>query len=830
MKINASVAIDGTLGLSQIPNATTDTDKFLVSDGGIINYRTGAEMLSDLGIAPGVASNLQHQVKAGVAINKGQAVYVTSADGTNMIVGLASNTAESTSSKTMGLLGATVAINGFANVITEGLLAGLNTIGATAGDPVWLGTGGNLIYGLINKPYAPAHLVYIGVVTRVNANNGEIFVSVQNGFELDEIHDVDLKTTIPVNGNVLGFNGTLWVNKTIAGWLGYVPANDANVVHKTFDETIDGSKTFLKDLKVNSITIGRGGGNSIENTVLGYRALEINNTGIGIIAIGNEALANNQLGNFNTAIGEGALKANVSTSELTAIGYSALQLNTNGQENTAVGAYALNINSFGNNNTALGFKALVSNTLASSNTAIGSRTLSDNAGGTFNTAVGANALALNIGGSDNTAVGMQALFQVLNGTDNTAVGSNSLRGNLASGNTALGAYALSENTTGAKNTAMGFYALHVNSAGSHNVAIGDESLRETNGSFNAAVGGQTLTNNTTGSSNMAFGYNALFNNSIGANNIAIGMGALFENLTGSGNIGIGLGAFDTYKLGVNNIGIGSTVEVAALGDNNSIVIGANAVGLGSNTTVLGNDLTDKTFIRGRITLGSGVDNGIDRLQVNGYTLSDGYKIPGGQITWFLKADGSYDTNTYAIANAYLPLVGGTLTGPLTINGTGSRPVIIDSNVNIKGNTGGWAIQHGFIGSLGTVKGGFGALGFEDALTYYYIGDFGAEKLKIDHTSSAATFLGSVTATGFFSSSDSKLKNIIKRDGDTIKFKWKDKRDNKVHIGYIAQEVKKKYPDQVNKGDDGLLTVNYIEVLVAKIQELENRIKILENVN
>ena len=211
--------------LQALNNATTDTDKFLVSDSGVVKYRTGNEVLSDLGITLNTASKLQHQVKAGVAINKGQAVYVTSADGTNMIVGLASNASEATSSKTMGLLDATVVINGFANVVTEGLLAGLNTVGANAGDPVWLGTGGNLIYGLLNKPYAPAHLVFIGIVTRVNANNGEIFVKVQNGFELNEIHDIDLKTTTPINGHILGFDGTLWVNKTIAGWLGYTPAN-----------------------------------------------------------------------------------------------------------------------------------------------------------------------------------------------------------------------------------------------------------------------------------------------------------------------------------------------------------------------------------------------------------------------------------------------------------------------------------------------------------------------------------------------------------------------------------------------------------------------------
>ena len=211
--------------LEALNNATTDTDHFLVGDSGTIKYRTGTQLLSDLGVNPGVAHTVSNEVKAGVAINKGQAVYVTSADGTNIIVGLASNASEATSSKTLGLLDATVATNGFANVVEIGRLSGLNTLGATAGDPVWLGVNGNLIYGLANKPYAPAHLVFIGIVTRVNSSNGEIFVNVQNGFELKEIHDVDIITNVPINGDVLGYDGTLWVNKTIAEWLGYTPAN-----------------------------------------------------------------------------------------------------------------------------------------------------------------------------------------------------------------------------------------------------------------------------------------------------------------------------------------------------------------------------------------------------------------------------------------------------------------------------------------------------------------------------------------------------------------------------------------------------------------------------
>jgi hypothetical protein len=167
--------------------------------------------------APNAAytSVVKHAVKAAEAITKGQAVYVSSANGTNIIVSKASNATEATSSKTMGLLETTVSTNGFTNVITEGLLAGLDTSTATAGDPVWLSTGGNLIYGLTNKPSAPAHLVFIGIVTRANNSNGEIFVHVQNGFELQELHNVAIVS--PSNGDTIVYDSTsgLWKNQPV---------------------------------------------------------------------------------------------------------------------------------------------------------------------------------------------------------------------------------------------------------------------------------------------------------------------------------------------------------------------------------------------------------------------------------------------------------------------------------------------------------------------------------------------------------------------------------------------------------------------------------------
>ena len=155
-------------------------------------------------------------VKLATAINKGQAVYVSSATGTNIVVTKASNVSEPTSSKTIGLLETTGATNAIVNVITDGLLTGLNTSTAVIGDPVWLGTNGDLIYGLSNKPYAPLHLVYIGIVTRVSGTVGEILIKVQNGFELYELHNVSALT--PSNDDFLQYESStlLWKNKQLS--------------------------------------------------------------------------------------------------------------------------------------------------------------------------------------------------------------------------------------------------------------------------------------------------------------------------------------------------------------------------------------------------------------------------------------------------------------------------------------------------------------------------------------------------------------------------------------------------------------------------------------
>lgn len=162
-------------------------------------------------------AQVKHLVKndTGVTIPKGSAVYVSSANGTNMNISLADADAELTSSKTMGITQSDIAQGAQGYVITEGLLSGLNTESATAGQSVWLSsTAGQLVFG--NPPEKPAHSVYLGVVTRVQQNNGEIFVKVQNGYELDELHNVLISS--PTNKQVLAYDTAsgLWKNLTVS--------------------------------------------------------------------------------------------------------------------------------------------------------------------------------------------------------------------------------------------------------------------------------------------------------------------------------------------------------------------------------------------------------------------------------------------------------------------------------------------------------------------------------------------------------------------------------------------------------------------------------------
>lgn len=145
-----------------------------------------------------------------VPITRGQAVYLYQATGNRASVKLAANTGDSTSAKTLGLVVETIAANGVGFVITQGVLDKVNTSAFAEGATLYLGASAGTLTS--TKPIAPNHLVYIGIVERSSAGNGQIYVKPQNGYELDEIHDV--RITSVQNDDILQYYaaGPYWRN------------------------------------------------------------------------------------------------------------------------------------------------------------------------------------------------------------------------------------------------------------------------------------------------------------------------------------------------------------------------------------------------------------------------------------------------------------------------------------------------------------------------------------------------------------------------------------------------------------------------------------------
>jgi hypothetical protein len=162
-----------------------------------------------------------------VAITRGMPVYAFSGTGDRMTVKRAYNTTDATSAQTVGLVFSTsIAANQKGLIMMQGLLDGLSILPTSTfsdGDPIYLGATAGTITKV--KPYAPNHLVYLGVVTTASPGAaGRMYVRIQNGYELDELHNVQAQTPT-VNDILYYFGGSpgQWKAASIATILGYAP-------------------------------------------------------------------------------------------------------------------------------------------------------------------------------------------------------------------------------------------------------------------------------------------------------------------------------------------------------------------------------------------------------------------------------------------------------------------------------------------------------------------------------------------------------------------------------------------------------------------------------
>jgi hypothetical protein len=243
----------GYLGLDLTPTATptlagtmswndADGTANLILKGGNVTLQVGQEQVT----------RIVNKTGANLLEANYQAVRVSGAQGNRLKVDLAQANIDANSAETLGLVTETINNNQEGFITTSGLVRNIDTTGTLQGE-TW--ADGDMLYlsgttaGRITniKPQAPTHTVIMGYVVRAHQTQGQIYVKVDNGYELDELHNV--KITSVANKNTLVYDSatSVWKNRNIFGTQGYVPYYDDTLLMKNSPIFTDGTQVIIGD-------------------------------------------------------------------------------------------------------------------------------------------------------------------------------------------------------------------------------------------------------------------------------------------------------------------------------------------------------------------------------------------------------------------------------------------------------------------------------------------------------------------------------------------------------------------------------------------------------
>ena len=218
----------GTAGTAIMRWNDTDGTVDLGLKGGNVTLQVGQENV--VRVVNKTGGNL---LESNYQVVRVRLVSEGGAAGQRLAVVLAQANNDTNSATTLGIVTENINNNQEGFITVFGSVREINTTGSLQGE-TWV--DGDILYlspttpgQLTNiKPSAPQHLVTVGYVEYAHAIHGKIFVKVDNGYELDELHNVDI--TSPVNNDVLTYNSStqVWENKGITTALGYTPENVAN--------------------------------------------------------------------------------------------------------------------------------------------------------------------------------------------------------------------------------------------------------------------------------------------------------------------------------------------------------------------------------------------------------------------------------------------------------------------------------------------------------------------------------------------------------------------------------------------------------------------------
>jgi hypothetical protein len=208
---NLSIANRTAAGLTIASDTGTDADA-PVATTTLAGLQSAADKTKLDSITVNSALEIRIYVRnnSGTSIPKGAPCYQTGSSGTTITVALADASSETTASQTLGLAENVIANNSFGHLKAVGELTGIDTSSLVEGEIVWLSeTTGALT---TTRPTQPAHGVVCGYCAKQGSGtSGIVYVKINNGLELSELHDVLITSATPGQGLRLGSDG-LWRN------------------------------------------------------------------------------------------------------------------------------------------------------------------------------------------------------------------------------------------------------------------------------------------------------------------------------------------------------------------------------------------------------------------------------------------------------------------------------------------------------------------------------------------------------------------------------------------------------------------------------------------
>lgn len=271
---------------------------------------------------------------------------------------------------------------------------------------------------------------------------------------------------------------------------------------------------------------------------------------------------------------------------------------------------------------------------------------------------------------------------------------------------------------------------------------------------------------------------------------------------------------------------------------NADIVTANDISAATSVSTIALDVAGNTTASGHVTI-------TPSTTTSPSAVASSLRLMRNVDGVFIQGRRANNTNSFTL-RGYVDSNGAQLT--LSDGGiTASGPSIINGTLDVNG------ANFTVIPNITTSP----TTGAHKLLYYRQAGQLSGSLRAFDENSASSWILRSYTAAGnqftlekggiaangaYTNTSDIRIKDTVEYNYSAvdslraITFAYKDNRDSgRVHVGYSAQEVQEVLPDAVyvqtdedgNEIEDGLLSVDHVQVLIAKLELLQQQVKYLQ---